>query len=114
MLREKARVGRDLGALGPSIVADGDQRAAVGRCAGHIAQGQTVGGHVQADIFHHRQRADARHLRAIEAGGGQGLVVGDLRDDTALFEKLFILLEGFEKFGQGGAGIAGNSADAVF
>ena len=69
---------------------------------------------MQADALHHGQGANALHLRAVEAGGSEGFVVGDLRDDAVFVKEVLVVFESFEKLGQGRAGVPGNDADLAF
>ena len=107
VLAEKARVGRHLRRVAPRIVAHDHDHAAVGMRAGQIADGQRVGGDVQADALHHAHRAQAVHLRAVDHRGGKRLVVGQHGADAVLLGDFLDRLDAVEEAGDGRAGIAG-------
>jgi len=53
-----------------------------------VAQGQSVGRHVHADRLHADDAPAAGQLRAVEGGGGQGLVVGDRAVNALLSQQV--------------------------
>ena len=82
--------------------------------AGQIADGQRVGGDVEADAFHHAHRAQAVHLRAVDHRGGERLVVGQDGADAVLLRDFLDRLDAVEKAGNGRAGIAGPEMGSPF
>ena len=111
VLGEEARVGRHLGAFRPGVVTHRHQGTGLPRGPGHVAQRQPVGGHVHPHALHDSQGAHLGHLGAVEAGGGHGLVVGDLGYDSAFVEQVPDVLEGVEELGQRRPGVPGDLAD---
>ncbi len=106
VLAEKARVGGHLGRVAPGIVPHDHDDAAVGMRSSQVAQRKRVGGHMQADAFHHAHRAQPVHLRAVDHRGGERLVVGQDGADAVLLGDLLDRLDTIEKTGHWRTGIA--------
>jgi len=82
--KEKPGVGRHLRAFAPRIIANDNDRPAVGMGTGQIAQGQGVAGNVKPDAFHDRHGPQRGHLRAVDRRHRVGLVVRDAALDSPL------------------------------
>ncbi len=68
---------------------------------------------MDADGLHADQAPQPRHLRAVEHGRGQGLVVVDDRADAFFVQKFVDLPHGVEEAGDGAAGIAAQEVYAA-
>ncbi|MCZ7635867.1 MAG: hypothetical protein M5U12_07365 [Verrucomicrobia bacterium] len=98
---QETRVGRDLRRVAPRVIAKDDDRAAFGVGADEVAEGEGVGGDVDADAFLDSDGAEAMHLGAVNHGGCEGLVVGHGGADPVVAEELLDVLGGVEESGDG-------------
>ena len=65
MSYQKSGISRHLCAVRPSIIThDNDSTT---RCPRKVTNRQRIGGYMQTNAFHERNRTDIRHLRAIQA-----------------------------------------------
>ena len=101
VLAEKTRVGRHLGRVAPRIVTHDDDHSALRMRARQVAERESVGGHVEPDAFHYAHGAEPVHLRAVDHGGGERLVVCEHGADAVLLGNFLDGLDAIEKAGDG-------------
>ena len=77
-----------------------------------FARRQGISRDVHADIFHGRDRAARHHLRAVDRGGAEGLVVGLESADAVGIEQVLDVPHDIEESRDRRAGIAGQEVDA--
>ena len=98
MLKQKARVCRNLRRIRPGIVAHHDDCAAIVAHPSQVTQSQPVRGHVQPNALEHRHPPKTQHYHPVYRGYTQSLIVRYLCPNPVFFQHSFEAGKHVKKF----------------